>query len=113
MTQTETERTPVKDATKYATKDAMKALRAERAQWVGPATAQAAENRKARKAIRASLAQASATVPEIAAAVGLAPDTALWLLASMKKFGEVVEADKAGSYYRYALAAQVPESGEG
>ncbi len=109
MTQAKTERTPGKDAKK----DAMKALRAERAQWVGPATAKAAEHKKAQKAIRACLAQASATPPEIAAATGLAPDTTLWLLASMKKFGEVVEADKTGAYYRYALAAQAPESGEG
>ena len=55
MTQAKTERTPGKDAKK----DAMKALRAERAQWVGPATAKAAEHKKAQKAIRACLALAS------------------------------------------------------
>ncbi|MBG0776367.1 MAG: winged helix-turn-helix domain-containing protein [Desulfovibrionaceae bacterium] len=97
----------------------MKALRAERAAWVERASARARETRKELKALRAALAAtgatesaagAGATVPEIAAAANLAPDRALWLLASLRKFGEVAEVDKDGDFYRYALVgAPAPE----
>jgi len=96
-----------------ASKETMKALRAERKEWIAGASALAREGKKARKAVMERLAASSATVPEIAEATGLAPDTALWVVASLKKFGEIVEAEKDGSFYRYALAAgaaQAPEA---
>ncbi|QLA14830.1 winged helix-turn-helix domain-containing protein [Desulfolutivibrio sulfoxidireducens] len=85
---------------------ALKALRAERQEWIAAASARARDTRKATTAVRECLGKASATVPEIAKATGLAPDRTLWLVASMKKFGEVVEADKDGGFYRYALCAE-------
>jgi hypothetical protein len=93
-------------------KETLKALRAERKDWIAGASALARENKKARKAVMERLATASATVPEIAEATGLAPDAALWMVASLKKFGEVVEAEKDGSFYRYALAAEAAQAQE-
>ncbi|QJT07754.1 winged helix-turn-helix domain-containing protein [Oceanidesulfovibrio marinus] len=84
-------------------KEAMKALRGERKQWVEAASAKSRESRKAIKAVKEFLAKDSATVPEIAEAAGLPTDKTLWIIATMRKFGQVAEADKDGSYYRYAL----------
>lgn len=84
-------------------KDALQALRATRKAWVDAAAAAARETRKALGAVRKHLAAAEATVPEIAAATGLSPAYTLWLVATMKKFGQVVEAEKDGAFYRYAL----------
>lgn len=93
-------------------KETMKALREERKQWVDAAAANARETRKALKAIRGALEGDGATAPEVAAATGLETDKALWLLASMRKFGEVAEAGKDGDFYRYTLVGgQTPESG--
>ncbi|MDQ7830454.1 MAG: winged helix-turn-helix domain-containing protein [Desulfovibrionaceae bacterium] len=93
-------------------KETLKALRAERRDWIAGASALARENKKARKAVMDRLAVASATVPEITEATGLPPDTALWMVASLKKFGEVVESEKDGSFYRYALAAEAAQAQE-
>ncbi|MGE4290717.1 MAG: winged helix-turn-helix domain-containing protein [Desulfovibrio sp.] len=93
-------------------KELMKALRAERKDAVERATAAARETRKALKAVREHLAGANATIPEIAQAIGLAPDRTLWLVASMRKFGEVVEAEKDGDFYRYALAGATAQPGQ-
>ncbi len=91
-------------------KEVMKALRAERKEWVESASAKVREHKKARKAVMDRLSQSNATVPEIATAIGLRPDTTLWLIASMKKFGEIVEADKDGGFYRYAMTDDGPQA---
>jgi len=85
-------------------KDAMKALRAERRPWIEAASALARDAKKARKAVREALAAGPETAPGIAQVSGLSPDKALWIVASMKKFGEIVEAEKDGGFYRYGLA---------
>jgi hypothetical protein len=84
-------------------KEAMKALRAERKEAVDRASAIARKTRKELKAVREHLAGSNATVPEIAQAVGLPSARTLWLVASMKKFGEIVEVEKDGDFYRYTL----------
>ena len=43
------------------------------------------------------------TVPEIAAATGLAASDVLWYVASLKKYGEILEGPKDSGYYRYRL----------
>jgi hypothetical protein len=92
--------------------EVLRALRAERQEWVARASATARATRKAMAAVRQRLAAAGATIPEIAEAAGLPPDRVLWLVASMKKFGEVAEADKDGDFYRYALCAEAPAPNE-
>ncbi len=57
----------------------------------------------ARKAIVQMLTEKPATVPEIAAALNMPSDEALWHLTGMRKYGQVVEAGEAGEYFLYAL----------
>ncbi len=74
------------------------------------------ENKEAirrKKAIREFLSGRPATVPEIAAAVGLPKDRALWLVTAMKKYGEVREEDQDGDYIRYALTEETESAGQG
>ena len=72
------------------------------------------EQRRAVKAIKTHLEGAELTVPEIAAATGLPVSEALYYVASLKKYGEILEGAKAGGYYRYKLgqaAASEAEAG--
>jgi len=48
-------------------------------------------------------------VPEIAAATDLLVSEVLWYVASLKKYGEILEGSKDGSYYRYRLGQPVAE----
>ena len=84
-------------------KEALKALKATRKEQIGVATARMKEQRKAVKAIKEHLAGVELTVPEIAAATGLPASEVLWYVASLKKYGEILEGPKASGYYRYRL----------
>ena len=84
-------------------KKALKKLKAARKEQIAGATSRMQAQRRAVKAIKASLADSELTVPELAAATGLPVDEVLWYVASMKKYGEILEGPKAGSYYRYKL----------
>jgi hypothetical protein len=87
-----------------SSKEALKQLKAARKDQIAAATARMKEQRRAVKAIKASLAEAELTVPEIAGATGLPVTEVLWYVATLKKYGEVLEGPKAGGYYRYRLA---------
>ena len=84
-------------------KEALKKLKVARKEQIAAATSRMKEQRRAIKAIKASLAGAELTVPEMAAATGLPVAQVLWYVASLKKYGEILEGPKAGSYYRYRL----------
>jgi hypothetical protein len=86
-----------------ARKEALKKLKAARKGQIAAATAKMKEQRKAVKAIKEQLAEAELTVPEIAAATGLAGSDVLWYVASLKKYGEILEGPKDSGYYRYRL----------
>jgi hypothetical protein len=88
-------------------KEALKKLKAARKDQIAAATARMKEQRQAVKAIKAHLNGAEATVPEIAAATGLAASEVLWYVASLKKYGEILEGPKDGGYYRYKLGQAV------
>ena len=90
-------------------KEALKALKASRKDQIAAATARMKEQRQAVKAIKKHLAGAELTVPEIAAAAGLPASEVLWYVASLKKYGEILEAPKAGGYYRYKLSQPLAE----
>ncbi len=96
-------------------KEALKKLKASRKKQIAAATGRMKEQRQAVKAIKERLAGAELTVPELAAATGLPVSEVLWYVATLKKYGEILEGPKAGSYYRYRLgpvAAAEAESGE-
>ena len=57
----------------------------------------------ARKAIQKFLEANPATVPQIAAALQMPADEALWHVTGMRKYGKVVESGEDGDYPLYAL----------
>ena len=102
------------DKEKESGQTALKKLKAARKEQIAAATARMKEQRQAVKAIRKHLEGAELTVPEIAAATGLPVSEVLWYVASLKKYGEILEGAKAGGYYRYRLGqAEAPEAEPG
>jgi hypothetical protein len=86
-------------------REALKQLKASRKEQIVAATARMKEQRRAVKAIKEHLDGTELTVPELASATGLPAHEVLWYVASLKKFGEILEGPKAGGYYRYRLSA--------
>ena len=99
MSEAETEKTEKKEA--------MKKLRESRKDVIKATATRVKENRKAIKAIKEQLQDEARKVPEIAEATGLASSEVLWFIATLKKYGEIVEGDKDGGYFRYHLAKAV------
>ncbi|MCX5890184.1 MAG: winged helix-turn-helix domain-containing protein [Deltaproteobacteria bacterium] len=93
-------------------KAALKKLIAARRPQMIAATARMKEQRRALKAIKEHLAGAELTVPEIAAATGLPVSEVLWYVATLKKYGEILEGTKAGAYFRYRLGQVVAAEAE-
>jgi hypothetical protein len=95
-------------------KEDLKKLKAARKEQIAAATVRMKEQRQAVKAIREHLEGVELTVPEIAAATGLPVSEVLWYVATLKKYGEILEGPKAGGYYRYKLGqAPAPEAEAG
>ncbi len=88
---------------KEARKEAMKKLRASRKESIARASAMMKEQKKDIKAIKEFLTGRDATVPEIAGETGLPTDKTLWYIATMKKYGQIVEAEKEGAFFNYSL----------
>ncbi len=84
--------------------EALKRLRETRRQTIKAATDRMKVQKKAIAAIKDELRQGERTVPEIAAATGLQTAEVLWFIASLKKYGEILEGPIDGSFYRYRLA---------
>ena len=84
-------------------KTALKQLKAARKEQIAAGTMRMKEQRRAVKAIKAQLEGAELTVPEIAAATGLPASEVLYYVATLKKYGEILEGPKDGGYYRYRL----------
>lgn len=91
---------------KKAEKEAMKKLRESRKASIQAATSRMKSQKKAIKAIKDQLENHALTVPEIAAATGVATAETLWYIAALKKYGQVIEAEKDGSYFKYALSVK-------
>jgi hypothetical protein len=94
------------DNGKKTKKEALQELRRARKQWIVQATTRMKAQKKALKAITACLAQGAGTVPEVADATTMPPDEVLWYMAALKKYGKIVEAEKDGEYFRYALTEE-------
>jgi hypothetical protein len=97
-----TENSPEKDARK----EAMKELRKARKEKIAAATTKMKEQKKAIKAIKEALGAEGATVPAVVEQTGMPSAEVFWYLATMKKYGEILEGDKDGAYFRYKLAAE-------
>ena len=90
-------------------KEAIKKLRSERKEWITMTSTMVKVQKKERKAIKAHLENKPATVPEIAEATGIPSDRVLWYLATLKKYGDITEGEKDGSYFRYVLTGSAVE----
>ncbi len=84
-------------------KEAMKKLRSERKKVIKAAAANVKKQNKVLKAIKEQLKDNPGTVPEISEGTGVQTSEVLWYLASLKKFGQIVEGEKDGAYFRYEL----------
>jgi predicted Rossmann fold nucleotide-binding protein DprA/Smf involved in DNA uptake len=62
-----------------------------------------------RRAVLERLGAGPATVPELASATGLPPQEVLVIVATLRRYGAVVEDEQQDSYFRYRL---VPADGE-
>jgi hypothetical protein len=91
-------------ADKKTERQALKKLRESRRTAVQAAVNRMKTQKMAIKAIQGRLKDGALTVPELAAATGASTDETLWYVAALKKYGRVVEAEKDGSYFKYALS---------
>ena len=89
---------------KKAQKEAMKELRKSRKQFIKSSALRLKEQNKTIKAIKEQIKDDPKTVPEISQAAGIPSSEVLWYIATMKKFGQVLEAEQDDSYFRYELA---------
>ncbi len=96
---------PAEENVPAAKTDFLKGLREARKAGITAATARMKEQRQDLAALKGELQKGGKTVPELAAATGIAPPRVLWYLATLKKYGEIVENGQDGSYFRYQLAA--------
>ena len=97
------------DEEKTEQREAMKELRAARKQTIKAAAARMKEQKKAIKAIKEQLGDKAGTVPEIAEATGIPSSEVMWYLAALKNYGQILESEKDGGYFRYQWAGSAPE----
>ena len=88
---------------KTARKEAMKRLRENRRETIKATSARVKAYKKSVKAIKEQLRDQGRTVPEIAEATGIESSEVLWFIATLKKYGEIIEGEKDGGYFRYGL----------
>ena len=93
-------------AEKDGHKEAMKELRKLRKESIKAAATRVKEQNAAVKAIKEQLEEGPMTVPEISQAAGMPSSDVMWYVATLKKYGQILEADQDGSYYRYQLAEE-------
>jgi predicted transcriptional regulator len=92
--------------------EALKEIRALRQEAIGRIADRVKKQRREIKTIKEALRQGPRTVPELAEIIDLSSTEIFWYLAALKKYGEIVEGEKAGSYFRYALAGEGSERNE-
>jgi predicted ArsR family transcriptional regulator len=86
--------------------DLLKQLRKTFPKGVARAQALLKEQKHIQDEISRVLREKPASVPEVAAAVGIPPQQALWYLAAMRKYNLVIENGMARDYPLYQLVEQ-------
>lgn len=61
------------------------------------------DQNKTRKAIKESLKGGAKTIPQISGDTGLESDKVVWHIMAMKRYGDILEADRSGDYFKYEL----------
>ena len=91
------------DDVKKKRKEAMIQLRTARKEWTTKASSMVKEQKKVLTSIKGYLENQPATVPEISKVTGVSSDRVLWYLATLKKYGNIIEGEKDGGFFRYVL----------
>jgi hypothetical protein len=91
---------------KKAKKEAMKKLRADRNEQIAAASERMKKHNKNIEAIIEQMKNDVGTVPRIAEATGIPSSDVLWYIAALKKYGKIIEAEKDGNYFQYALCRE-------
>ncbi len=91
------------DKNKEANKAAMKKLRAQRKNFITAASSKMKIQKKEIKDIKEFLKGQEATIPDIAEGINMPKDKTLWYMATLKKYGQIIEAQKEGAFFKYSL----------
>ena len=67
------------------------------------------QNAKVRRTIRKALSDGPRTIPQLSQTTGIPSREVFWHLASLRKYGEIIEGEERDSYVEYALK---PKEGE-
>lgn len=106
------EQAPQEAVAQPEAKPTLKALRTRRKDSVAEARAKVKTQNKEVGLIKKALAEGPATVPALAQATGLDSPKVLYYIASMMKYGQVVEEELEGDYFRYGLKPKDDEPEE-
>lgn len=85
-------------------KEALKKLRTERKVFIDRANKAIKTQNKIIKNIKEQIATEGKTVPEITQATNMPTSQVLLYVATLRKYGEVIEGEKDGDYFRYQLS---------
>jgi len=85
------------------TKDRLKELRKARKDHIEKIQTMVKEQNKILSSIKSVLKDGPMTPIDLSKTLKLPTYKVMWYLASMKKYGEVVEGEKQGDYYTYLL----------
>ena len=84
-------------------KEKIKALREQRKDRIKEIQKMVKEQNKIKDSIKQLLQAGPKTPPEISESLGLPSPTIMWYVASLKKYGELMEMEKKGDYFSYGL----------
>jgi predicted ArsR family transcriptional regulator len=87
-------------------REALKALREQRATETEAAQARLKEQVKIEREIARVLKEGPMTVPALAEATGFPTQMVFWHLVALRKYGKVAEAEQEGDYFQYRLTGE-------
>lgn len=70
---------------------------------IAAATAAMKRQKKHINAIKDFLTAQAGTIPDIAKGTNLPTDQTLWYIATLKKYGQILEGEKQGAFFLYVL----------
>lgn len=85
-------------------KDVLKKLREQRKVHIDRARKTIKESNRMVKSIKDAIADEPKTIPEIADVLGMDTAVVLLFVSGLKKYGEVIEHDKDGDYFKYGVS---------
>ncbi len=85
-------------------KEALKKLRTERKAFINRAKKAIKTQNKIIKNIKEQIATEGKTVPEIAQVTNMPTSQVLLYVATLRKYGELIEGEKEGDYFKYQLS---------